>query len=101
MAPRERRSVRRIRLKVIHRHRLGRQTFRRVSELVFIGHEPRAVLEWVNMAGDRSPVYIPLDPRKLRRAHGVRHTWFYEAETSDPRFEELPPAGTGLAPRGP
>ena len=70
MAPRERRSVRRTRLKVIHRHRLGRQTFRRVSELVF----------------------------KLRRARGARHTWFYDGETSDPRFDELPPAGTGLAP---
>jgi len=90
--------VPRTRLKVIHRHRIGRQRFRRVSELVFVGGVPRVVLEWVNMAGDRSPVYIPLDPRRLRRLHGARRTWVYDAETRDPRFDELPADGTALAP---
>jgi hypothetical protein len=97
MARSERRAVPRIRLKVIHRHRVGRRIFRRVSELVFIGEQPRAVLDWVNMAGDRSPVYMDLDRRRLRKLSGARHTYVYDAQTSDPRFEELPAAGTGLA----
>jgi hypothetical protein len=98
MPRKERRGLPRIRLKVIHRHRIGRQRFRRVSELVFAGGQPKAVLDWVNMAGDRSPLYIDLDPRRLRRLGGARQTYAYDAETSDPRFEELPTVGTALAP---
>ncbi len=90
MARNERRAVPRTRLKVVHRHRIGKQRFRRVSELVFVGREPKAVLEWVNMAGDRMPVTIDLDPRRLARMRGARHTYFYDGETIDPRFEELP-----------
>ena len=98
MARNERRGLPRIRLKVIHRHRIGRQSFRRVSELVFVGGQPKAVLEWVNMAGDRSPLYIGLDARRLRRLRGARLTYAYDGETRDPRFEELPGVGTALAP---
>lgn len=97
MALKERRSVRRLRLKVIHSHRVGRQRFRRVSELVFVGRQPKAVLEWVNMAGDRTPIYLDLDARRLRKLRGARHTYAYEGETTDPRFEESPD-GTRLAP---
>jgi hypothetical protein len=97
MARNERRWLPRVRLKVIHRHRIGRQRFRRVSELVFVGGRPKAVLEWVNMAGDRSPLYIELDPRRLRRVHGAPRTYAYDGETSDPRFDELPAVGTALA----
>jgi hypothetical protein len=98
MAREERRSVPRLRLKVIHRHRIGRQRFRRVSELVFIAKQPKAVLEWINMAGDRSPLYVDLDARRLHKLHGARHTYTYEGETRDPRFEGLNAAGTALAP---
>jgi hypothetical protein len=98
MARDERRSVPRVRLKVIHRHRLGRRSSRRVSELVFIGGQPKALLDWINMAGDRSPVYIDLDPRRLRKLRGGRNTYAYEGETRDPRYEALRIAGTTLAP---
>ena len=98
MARKERRSVPRSRLKVIHLHRIGRRRFRRVSELVFVDRQPKAVLEWVNMGGDRSPLYLELEAHWLHEMHGAYHTWFYEGETIDPRFAELPSAGTALAP---
>jgi hypothetical protein len=66
MARNERRSAARVRLKVLHRHRIGRQRFRRVSELVFVGRQPKTI--------------------------------YYEGETSDPRYDELPHVGTALAP---
>jgi hypothetical protein len=98
MARNERRCLPRIRLKVMHRHRIGARRFRRVSELVFVGRQPKAVLEWLNMGGDRSPLYVDLDRRRLRRLRGARLTYAYDGETSDPRFEELPSVGTALAP---
>lgn len=98
MARNERRRLPRIRLKVIHRHRIGARRFRRVSELVFVGEQPKVVVDWVNMAGDRSPLYVDLDARRLRRLRGARNTYAYEGETSDPRFEALPSLGTALAP---
>ena len=59
----ERRNIPRTKLKVIHRHRIGAQSFRRVSELVFVRGKPRAMLEWLNLGGVRSPLYIAeLDP---------------------------------------
>lgn len=90
MIRKERRGLPRIRLKVLHRHRVGAQRMRRVSELVFIGERPKAVLEWVNMSGDRSPVYLDLDPRRLRKLRGTQRTYVYDGETVDPRFAELP-----------
>lgn len=69
-----------------------------MSELVFIGGQPKALLDWINMAGDRSPVYIDLDPRRLRKLRGGRNTYTYEGETHDPRYEELRIDGTTLAP---
>jgi hypothetical protein len=82
----------------MHRHRIGRQRFRRVSELVFVGLQPKAVLEWVNMGGDRSPLYLDLDARRLHKVKGARNTYFYDGETSDPRYDALPRVGTALAP---
>jgi len=84
----ERRSIPRTQLKVIHMHRMGRRRFRRVSELVFVPNvRPRAVLEWVNLGGVRSPLYIAeLDPEKLRRAKRLRNTYYYDGETIDPRY---------------
>jgi hypothetical protein len=88
------RSKGRLRLKVIHRHRAGDWTFRRVSELVFVGGRPRAVLGWIDAGGVRTPIYIcELDPAKLRKAAGVRNTYCYDEETVDPRYEQTLPAG--------
>ena len=93
MSERDRRTFPRTPLKVIHRHRMGERTFRRVSELVFVNGQPRAMLEWVNLGGVRSPLYIAeLDPKKLRRSTHARNTYYYDGETIDPRYEN-----TGLS----
>ena len=88
MGEHDRRSIPRTQLKVIHKHRMGRRRFRRVSELVFIPNgKPRVVLEWVDLGGIRSPLYIAeLDPEKLRRAKRQRNTYYYDGETVDPRY---------------
>ena len=88
MGDHDRRSIPRTQLRVIHKHRMGARRFRRVSELVFVPNgRPRAVLEWVDLGGVRSPLYIAeLDPEKLRRAKRLRNTYYYDAETIDPRY---------------
>ena len=89
MGDRDRRTFPRTPLKVIHRHRMGDRTFRRVSELVFVRGQPRAMLEWVNLGGVRSPLYIAeLDPAKLRRSTHARSTYYYDGITVDPRYED-------------
>ena len=89
MAEHDRRTFPRTPLKVIHRHRMGERTFRRVSELVFVSGRPRAMLEWVNLGGVRSPLYIAeLDAGKLRRSKHARNTYYYDGETVDPRYED-------------
>ena len=83
----ERRTLPRTQLKVIHRHRIGKRIFRRVSELVFVRGRPRAMLEWVDLGGVRSPLYITeLDPEKLRKSKHSRNTYYYDGETVDPRY---------------
>jgi hypothetical protein len=86
----ERRKVR-VGLKVIHRHRVGDQVFRRVSELVFIDGRPKALLSWIDIGGVRAPLYIcELDRAKLRARKRIKNTYYYDATTVDPRFEDLP-----------
>ena len=85
---RNRRSVR-VGTKVIHQHRVGERTSRRVSELVFVRDQPQALLRWIDMGGDRTPVYFQLDPSRLRRSKGLRGLYYYDGVTADPRFEEL------------
>ena len=86
----ERRKVR-VGLKVIHRHRVGNRVVRRVSELVFVDGRPKALLAWIDIGGVRTPLYIcELDRTKLRAPKGVKNTYYYDATTVDPRFEELP-----------
>jgi len=86
----ERRKVR-VGLKVIHRHRVGNRVFRRVSELVFVDGRPKALLSWIDIGGIRTPLYIcELDRAKLRSSKGVKNTYYYDATTVDPRFEDLP-----------
>ena len=88
------RSRLRLGLKVIHRHRAGDSTFRRVSELVFIRGRPRAVLGWIDAGGVRTPIYIcELDQAKLRRAAALKNTYYYDEVTVDPRYEQTLPAG--------
>jgi hypothetical protein len=90
----DRRTVARIPQKVIHRHRVGGHGFRRVSELVFVRGLPKAILEWIDIGGLRTPYYLPdLDPGKLARVPGARHTYRYGGETVDPRFGDLPEPG--------
>jgi hypothetical protein len=90
----ERRKVR-VGMKVIHRHRVGDQVFKRVSELVYVGGKPRALLHWINSAGVRTPLYIcELDPEKLRPTE-VHNTFYYDEMTVDPRFEPVGPVHGG------
>jgi hypothetical protein len=85
----ERRKVR-VGLKVIHRHRVGNRVVRRVSELVFVDGRPKALLSWIDIGGVRTPLYIcELDRSKLRAPKGVKNTYYYDATTVDPRFEDL------------
>jgi hypothetical protein len=86
------RSKGRLGLKVIHRHRAGASTFRRVSELVFVRGRPKAVLGWIDTGGMRTPIYIcELDPAKLRKAAALRNTYYYDEVTIDPRYEPASP----------
>jgi hypothetical protein len=76
-------------LKVIHRHRIGNTIVRRVSELVFVKGTPIALLEWINLGGVRTPLYVcKLDSSKLKQTD--KTTYNYEDVTVDPRFEERP-----------
>jgi hypothetical protein len=96
----DRRKIR-VGLKVIHRHRVGDKVFRRVSELVYVRGQPRALLGWINSAGVRTPLFIcELDPTRLRPAEGVKNTFLYDEETVDPRFEPLLPQGSAPAQPG-
>lgn len=85
----------RLGLRVIHRHRVGRLEFRRVSELVFVRGRPKAILGWIDVGGMRSPIFLcDLDPAKLRKAgagNDAKNTYYYDAVTVDPRYEELGP----------
>ena len=86
---RNRRKVR-LGLKVIHRHRVGGNEFRRVSELVYVQGRPKAVLGWIDVGNMRTPIYLcDLDPAKLKRAKAAGDTYYYAAVTVDPRYEEL------------
>lgn len=87
-----RRKVR-LSMKVIHRHRVGSHEFRRVSELVFIRGCPKAILSWIDVGGVRTPIYLcDLDPAKLKKAAAAKDTYYYDAVTVDPRYEDLAPA---------
>jgi hypothetical protein len=84
-----RRAIRRVGLRVIHRHRSGDQTLRRVSELVFLRGEAKAVLEWISSGGLRTPIYVDMDRSKLRLTRGIRTLYYYDDTTDDPRWLDL------------
>ena len=82
----------RLGLKVIHKHRIGDKVFRRVSELVVIDGQPKALLRWINLGDVRTPIYLcDLDHAKLRRSPTSANTYLYDEITVDPRFETLGP----------
>ena len=73
-------------LKVMHRHRVGTAVIQRVSELVYAKGRPLALLDWINLGGVRTPLYVcELDPKKLRAA-GNGGLFHYDDLTTDPRF---------------
>ena len=84
-----RRTIRRVGLRVIHRHRVGERTMRRVSELVFLHGEAKAILDWIDSAGVRTPIYIDMDRAKLRMTRGIRTLYYYDGTTDDPRFVQI------------
>ena len=72
-------------VRVIHRHRIGRYAFTRVSPLTYLRDEPVAVLAWLNDGTVTYPgVIVTLDRAKLRPG-GMRHLFLYDGETADPR----------------
>jgi hypothetical protein len=78
-------------LKVIHRHRKGEETARRVSELVFINGRAKAILGWIDLGRMRTPIYMPdLDADKLHRLSD-KNTYFYDEVTEDPRYDDARP----------
>jgi hypothetical protein len=98
MVPKERRK-RRLGFKVIHKHRVGDKVLRRVSELVIIEGQPKALLGWINFGGVRTPIYLcDLEVAKLHRSTGSATTFYYEEITVDPRFEATDPGPHGEAP---
>ena len=88
-APQNDRRKGRPALKVIHRHRVGdHDPVQRESELMFLQGRPIALLDWINLAGVRTPLCICyLDSDKLRRSE--KNTYYYDDVTADPRYEEL------------
>jgi hypothetical protein len=89
----------RLGLKVIHKHRVADKVFRRVSEMVVIDGQPKAILGWINLGGVRTPIYLcDLDPAKLQRSAASASIFYYEEITVDPRFETVGPAQRGDSP---
>jgi len=75
-------------MKVIHKHRSGEQEPReRESDLMFIEDRPMAILEWIDIGGVRTPLFIcPLEREKLHPASpGKTKTFYYDDVTLDPR----------------
>jgi len=89
----ERRAAR-VQHKVIHKHRIGSRVSKRVSEFVLVRGQPKAILRWIDIAGVRTPIYLDLDPSKLRRVQaGPRASFHYDGVTTDP--------STDFQPKGP
>ena len=86
---RERRLGLRVGLQVVHRHQVGETVVRRVSELLYVGGRPVALIEWINLGDVRTPLYTcALDPLKLHPDSARRGVFHYDDLTADPRFAE-------------
>ena len=68
---------------------MGDESLRRVSELVFVHGEAKAILEWIDSGGLRTPIYIDMDRSKLRMTRGIRTLYYYDGTTVDPRLMDL------------
>ena len=74
---------------VIHRHRIGKHQFARVSELVYVGERAIAVLSWLHDGEQTIPgVCVELEKNRLRRG-AVRRVFVYDGVTHDPRFQPV------------
>ena len=83
----DRRQQVRIGLRVFHRHRVGTAVSERVSELVYVRGRPVALLEWIDLGGVRTPLFVcDLNPAKLRPDEHERAVFHYDDLTTDPRF---------------
>ena len=69
-----------------------------MSEIVFTEAGPKLVLGWIDLAGLRTPIWLELDPAKLKRARGLKNTWCYDQDTEDPRFADMQPLPDADAP---
>jgi hypothetical protein len=75
-------------LKVKHRHRVGTAIGERVSELVYVRGLPVALLDWIDLGGIRTPLYMcKLDPVQLHAAT-PGGLFEYDGITADPRFAD-------------
>jgi hypothetical protein len=60
----------------------------RVSELLYVKGRPVALLDWVNLGGIRTPLYMcELDAEKLHPGDR-RGVFQYDDVTADPRFAD-------------
>lgn len=76
-------------LLVIHRHRIGKHQFARVSELTYVGEQAMAVLSWLHQSEQTIPgVCVELDRSRLRRG-ALRRLFVYGGVTHDPRFQPV------------
>src|ERR687890_771914 len=84
----DRRHDQRPGFKVKHRHRVGSAVGERVSELVYVRGRPVALLDWIDLGGIRTPLYMcELDPVKLRPVT-PSGLFQYDGITADPRFAD-------------
>lgn len=89
MPTKDRRQNLRPGLKVKHRHRIGSAVVDRLSELVHVQGRPVALLDWIDLGGIRTPLYMcELDPKKLHVASDRRGFYHYDGVTADPRFPD-------------
>jgi hypothetical protein len=87
MPQKDRRHDPRPGFKVNHRHRVGSAVGDRLSELIYINGRPVALLDWVDLGGIRTPLYMcELDAKKLRLVTDQRGLYHYDGVTADPRF---------------
>jgi hypothetical protein len=74
-------------LKVKHRHRIGGTVVERISELIYAKGRPVALLDWIDLGGIRTPLYVcDLDAKRLRRGSDQPGLFDYDGVTADPRF---------------
>ena len=85
------RRTARVGLTVAHEHRAGNNApVRMVSELAFLRGAPKAILEWIDIGGQRTPICVDLDPDKLVASGGkVRGRFCYGETTVDPRTVDV------------